>query len=378
MAASDEYYTCSMDPPVMDNISGNCPICHMDMIKAKRNQLKKGQIRLSTQQIKLANITWDTIQVKTISKEILLTGKIGVDQTMAEAISAKVKGRIEKLRVKNVGDFIHKGEILYELYSEDLNVAQQEYILALSKGKNTGSDISEFAKAAKNKMLLYGMQESQIKAIADSGRVLNTVPFFAHSDGFVSDLFIAEGSYVDAGTMLFHLSSLNTLWVEARVYLPYLPYLKVGTEGHFSIPAAGEKQYSGKVIFIDPQVQAPNRFVMARFQISNVSENIKPGMMATLILQTDKKEALTLPLDAVIQDSKGATVWVRTPDCLFESRMVSTGIQNSRRIEITGGLIPGDLVVGTGAYLLNSEYIFKNGANPMEGHRMQSMPGMNM
>jgi Cu(I)/Ag(I) efflux system membrane fusion protein len=384
MAGSGEYYTCSMDPQVHENVPGNCPICHMNMIKVKKNELKKGQIKLSTEQILLAGIQWDTLRENNISKEILLTGKVAVNQTLAEAVSSKVKGRIDSLNVKNVGDYIHKGERLYQIYSEDMNSAQQEYLLAIGKEKLTGGDknmLSQFKSAAKNKLLLFGMSEAQIVDLESKGKVMNRISIYAQTDGFVSDIFIAEGNYVESGTMLFHLSSLQSLWVEAEAYLSYLTYLKIGTDGVFSIPAAGEKTYNGKIIFIAPQVQSPERFVLARFEISNPTEKIKPGMMATITLQTGKKKALTLPLDAVIQDSKGATVWVRNPEGVFEIRMVKTGLQNSREIEVTEGLLEGDVVVTRGSYLLNSEYIFKNGANPMEGMDMkkkETMPGMNM
>jgi Cu(I)/Ag(I) efflux system membrane fusion protein len=53
--------------------------------------------------------------------------------------------------------------------------------------------------------------------------------------------------------------------------------------------------------------------------------------------------------------------------------MVETGVEDGERIEIKSGIKEGDIVVTSGAYLLNSEYIFKRGANPMEGHGMGNM-----
>ncbi len=366
MAGPGEYYTCSMDPQVVENKSGSCPICHMALIKVKKNSLQTGQIKLSKQQIKLANITFDTLRVQVLAKEITLTGKVTTDQNLSDAQSTRVAGRIEKLAVKNIGDHIDKGQLLYEIYSEDMNAAQQEYILALQKTASSEG----FADAAKNKLLLYGMSETQINQLKNSKKILQAVPIYSNADGFVSELSAAEGNYVSAGAALFRFASLNSLWVEAQVYLPYLPYLKTGTEARFSIPAASEKLFSGKVIFIDPQVQSPERFVLARFQITNPSQQIKPGMLANITLQTEKKKSLTLPIDAVILDSKGANVWKRINDGVFENKMVTVGMQNSRQIEITDGLEKGDIIVVTGAYLLNSEYIFKKGASPMEGMKM--------
>jgi len=372
MAGHDEYYTCSMDPQVIENKAGNCPICHMKLIKVKKNSLKPGQIKLSAQQIKLGNITFDTLRVQEIAKEIILTGKVAIDQNLSEAISARVQGRIENLAVKNIGDYIRKGQLLYEIYSEDLSAAQSEYILSLQKDISSGN----FNEAAKSKLKLYGMSEMQIKQLGISKQIFQTVPVFSATDGFVSEISVTEGGYVLAGTTLFRIASLNSLWVEAQAYLSYLPNLKIGTEAYVSIPAANEKSFSGKVIFIDPQVQSPARYVLIRFQITNPTQQIKPGMLASIVLQTEKKKSFALPVDAVTQDSNGANVWVRNSDGVFENKMVTTGMQNSQQIEITSGLQKGAVVVVTGAYLLNSEYVFKKGANPMEGHK--EMPGMKM
>ncbi len=366
MAGEDEYYTCSMDPQVIENKEGICPICHMELIMVKKNNLKSGQIQLSKQQIKLANISYDTLREHILAKEITLTGRVTVDQNLADAISARVNGRIEKLLVKNLGDYINQGQLLYEIYSEDLNNAQQEYIISLQ----SNSPLIGLGTASKNKLLIYGMSESQINKIKISKEVMQTVPVFATTGGYVSEISIVEGNYVSVGNTLFRLASLNSLWVEAQLYLPYLQYIEQGTEANFSIEAASEKLFTGKVIFIDPQVQSPERYVLARFKITNPSQQIKPGMLANISLQTEKKTALALPIDAIIQDSKGANVWVRNSNGIFENKMVNLGMQNSQMVEIVSGIKEGEVIVITGAYLLNSEYVFKRGANPMEGMKM--------
>lgn len=372
VAGSDEYYTCSMDPQVMENKSGNCPICHMKLIKVMKNNLKTGQIRLSAQQIKLANITYDTVAIHEFAKEITLTGKVTVDPTLSDAISARVQGRIEKLEVKNNGEFIPKGHLLYEIVSEELNSLQAEYLLTFQ----SPTPLDGFREAAKRKMLLYGMSEVQINQLKQTKKVFESIPVYSPIEGIATEVSVTEGSYVTAGATLFRFTSLQSLWVDAQVYLPYVQYIKIGMEANFSIPAAREKLFSGTVIFTAPEVQSPQRFLLARFRITNPSEQIKPGMLTNISIETEKKKAITVPVEAIIQDSKGANVWVRNNDGVFENRMVTVGMQNSRQIEITDGLDEGDIVVVTGAYLLNSEYVFKKGANPMEGHK--GMPGMKM
>jgi membrane fusion protein, copper/silver efflux system len=93
--------------------------------------------------------------------------------------------------------------------------------------------------------------------------------------------------------------------------------------------------------------------------------------MPVYIIATNRQHhGIDLPADAVLTDSKGTTVWIQTKPGSYTVRMVQTGISSDNRIEITSGLHPGDIVVTSGAYLINSEYVFENGANPMEGMNM--------
>jgi Cu(I)/Ag(I) efflux system membrane fusion protein len=96
-------------------------------------------------------------------------------------------------------------------------------------------------------------------------------------------------------------------------------------------------------------------------------------MPANVFLKGTQRKAISLPIDAVIRDGNGATAWIKTGKNTFKSKMVQLGLEVGDRIEITGGLNAGDVVVTTGTYLINSEYIFKMGTNPMSGHDMKKM-----
>lgn len=370
--SSDEYYTCSMDPQVIESKPGNCPICHMKLIKVKKNTLKAGQIKLSAQQIALANINWDTLRQNKISKEITVTGKIAVDQNYTSALSMKVSGRLEKLFVKNVGDKISKGELLYEVYSEEFNRTQQEFIISLSR---TGFS-KEINDAAENKLKLYGMSDSQINNLRVSMKVMEYVKVFSPIEGFIMATLASEGEYLSEGSSVFQVALLNSFWVEAELYLPNLENVKIGTKAELYFPGIEGGEVISQIDFIEPQVRDQDRYVIARFKINSQSNHLRPGMIVNISLKTQSVNALTLPMDAIIQDSKGANVWIHTSNGIFENKMITLGIQNRNQVEIIDGLNEGDVVVTSGAYLLNSEYIFKRGANPMEAH--QGMPGMKM
>ena len=91
-------------------------------------------------------------------------------------------------------------------------------------------------------------------------------------------------------------------------------------------------------------------------------------MPAIVKIRTTQRNALNLSTDAVIRERNGATVWLKTGEHSFRSQMVHTGIESEGLVEILHGLKEGDVVVVNGAYLLNSEFVFKRGTDVMAGH----------
>jgi Cu(I)/Ag(I) efflux system membrane fusion protein len=372
----DVYYTCSMHPQIMQDRPGKCPICGMDLIPVEK---KKGTnddaIMLSDQQIQLGNIHVDTIGKGIIGDETLLTATLNIDETKTETVSARISGRIEKLYFKNQGDFISKGAKLYDLYSEQLNNAKQEYILALEKQETLDNSIIDFKQliqSAKNKLLLWGMSESQINELARTKKAPILTPFFSTASGYITTLESHEGDYVPEGGTIVRLANLSSLWAEAQVYTSQLSEIDRNGIATVQLPDLG-KEVTGRIQFVNPEINPDTRINLIRVSIPNPGNQLKPGMPAYVVLKNQQRNSLTLPIDAVIRNEKMNMVWIEIEKNTFKTIMVETGVESADRIEIKSGLKEGDVVVTTGAYLLNSEYIFRKGANPMGGHDMGNM-----
>ncbi|MBK9488836.1 MAG: efflux RND transporter periplasmic adaptor subunit [Haliscomenobacter sp.] len=376
--ATDIYYTCSMDPQVVAHKPGKCPICKMDLTPVKKKTGKNNdEIELSEQQIQLGNIRTDTIHNGTINDQLLLTATLNFDQTKTSSVSSRVSGRIEKLYFKNIGDFIKKGDPLYDLYSEELNNAKQEYSLVLEQRKEFASetvmDFEQLLQSAKNKLLLWGLSEVQIQQLSKQKKTTPTSTFYSTTSGYLTSLEIQEGNYVMEGNTIIKLADLSTLWAEAQMYTAQFSALNLNSIASVQIPNANGKEIQGKIEFLNPEINPDTRINLIRVSIPNPGNHLKPGMLAYVSLKSPGRNTLALPIDAVIRDGKGATVWIQKANRIFTSVMVQTGLESEDRIEITSGLKSGDIVVISGAYLLQSEYIFKKGANPMAEHDMSKM-----
>jgi Cu(I)/Ag(I) efflux system membrane fusion protein len=343
----------------------------------KSNGENKDEILLSEQQIELGNIHTDTIRNGSIEDQVVLTATLNFDQVKASSVSSRVMGRIERLYFKNLGDYVKKGAALYGLYSEELNSAKQEYLLTLEQKRTfateTAIDYEQLLRSAKNKLLLWGMSETQIQELADTKKTTPVTTFYSISGGYITQLDIREGDYVMEGGNIVKLADLSTLWAEAQVYTSQLAKLNNSSVATVQIPGFEGKEIKGRIEFVNPEINPDTRINLVRISIPNPGNQLKPGMPAYVLLKSPQRKTLMLPIDAVIRDGRGATVWIRTGTHSFKNKMVTVGLEGDDRIEIKSGLDPGDVVVITGAYLLQSEYIFKKGANPMSGHDMSNM-----
>ncbi len=334
---------------------------------------KAGEVQLNDQQIQLGNISFDTISNSRLGDEIVLTATLNFNQQKTTTISSRVMGRIERLYFKNTGDYVSKGQKLFDIYSEDLNSASQEYRIAIERKKvldNSIIDFDQLVQSSKNKLKLWGLSEEQINQLAKTKKPSPLTTFYSNANGYITTLDAKEGEYVMEGGAVVHLADLSSLWVEAQVYSSQLSGIDKSDIALVQIPDMPGKELSGKIEFVNPEINAETRINLVRITIKNPGNQLKPGMPTYVRIKSRQRNPLTLPIDAVLRNAKGATVWIKTGNHTFSSKMVEVGAESNDRIEIKSGLQQNDVVVITGAYLLNSEFIFKKGTNPMQGMKM--------
>ena len=374
----DVYYTCSMHPQVMEPKPGNCPICGMELITVQKSKgPKEGEIILSDQQIQLGNIQTDTIKNGAIGDKIVLTATLNFDQMKSFSVSSRITGRIEKLYYKNIGEWVSKGSPLIELYSEELNNAKQEYLLAIERQKvldNSQIDFKQLIESAKNKLLLWGMTEAQLNELAKTKQASLNTRVYSTAAGFITELNVKEGDYLMEGSSLIRLADLSNLWAEAQVYTSQLSTISRFAIATVQLPDMPEKQIKGKIEFVNPEINPSTRINLIRVSVPNPGNQLKPGMSAYVTIENPKSNSLVLPIDAVIRNGNMTIVWVQTGINTFKSKMVVTGLESDNQVQITTGLKEGDVVVIRGSYLIQSENIFRNGnSSGMAGHNMSNM-----
>ena len=365
------YYTCSMDPQVHETRPGKCPICKMELTKVRSlSGSATDELLLSDQQIKLGNIRVDTIRNGSVQSETFIPATINFNQAENEVISSPMMGRIDRLYFRIPGEHVQKGAKVFDLYSEELNNAKQEYLLLLQKKTELGTaviDYNQLIAAAKTKLLLWGMTDGQVRDLERSGKSGSLTAFFAKRSGVIREIKVNEGDYVMEGGAVLNLSNTQQVWVEAQVYLSELNRFSKGSRFGITVPGI-EQPFSATVEFINPEVNASSRVNLVRMSIANPGNLLKPGMPAYIRMGSKADGRLVLPSAAVIRDGNMNSVWVKSGDHRFKSRMVELGEESGDQVQILRGLQEGEEVVISGAWLLNSEFTLRNGTNVMAGH----------
>ncbi|MBE0391708.1 efflux RND transporter periplasmic adaptor subunit [Flavobacterium sp. PL002] len=367
------YYTCSMDPQIKEDKPGKCPICHMELTPMKKDNGAYNSISLSDQQIKLGNISTALIGTSQQSQQGNYTGVLTVNPEAIKSISARAVGRIEKLYFKTEGDFIQKGQAVYQLYSEPIAIAKQDYVSAYSQlamPGDFGKNAKTMVAAAKQKLLFYGLSNTQIEAVKKSKEVSPYTTFYSSYSGTISEITATEGSYVMEGAPIIKVANLSTLWLETQVNVNYAKSLRLGQTATISFVDFPSKSVQATISFINPEINPDTRLLLIQLEVANPGLLLKPGMQANVQVTQSNQKGIFVPIDAVVRDEKVTFIWVEKSHGVFENLKVTTGLESNGMIEITSTIDTNKKIVITGVYAVNSEYEFRKGKDPMAGMKM--------
>jgi len=343
----------------------------MDLVKVTKSAGSGNTLMLTDTQMKLANITTQVAGRRPVGETVISNGTLTIDEEKTEVVSSRGAGRIERLFVKETGREVRKGDPLYVLYSETLLTLQQEYLLAKEQYASLGqteSRYKSFLEAAERKLLLYGLTGKQIERLTEGTALQPRITFVSPVSGIVTEINASEGVYVQEGGPMYRIEDISSLWVEAELYPNETSLVKTGDRIIVRTTGVEFSPIEARVTFLSPQYRANSQITVMRAQIDNPDRRLKPGQHVQVVFTHSSREAVAIPVDAVIRDEKGTHVYVQSGLNTFQPRMVKTGLEGTDFVEITDGLHEGDTVAITGAYLLYSEFILKKGTDPMTGH----------
>ncbi|MBV7436762.1 efflux RND transporter periplasmic adaptor subunit [Aeromonas sp. sif2416] len=345
------YWVNPMDPrdrrdaPAKDNMG-------MDFIPVYEEQKSgsPGTVTISPEIQQNLGVRLAKVERLPLHQQIETVGYVGYDEERLEAINARMAGWIRTLAIKNEGQRIAKGSFIYDLYAPDLVNAQHEYLLAL----NTANPL--LLRAAEGKLKSLRVPADQIATLKRTRQVSETVRIYAPSSGYVSELKVREGQYVEPAAALFNISTLQQVWVSAEVFERQAGQLKVGDPVTMTLDYAPGRRWQGKVDYLYPTLDAATRTLKVRLRFDNPDEFLKPNMFAKVSIRSGKGEPqMVVPSEAVIRTGSQNRLVLALGDGGFKSVAVTLGAQFGDRVAILDGVEPGDNIVSSAQFLLDSE-----------------------
>jgi Cu(I)/Ag(I) efflux system membrane fusion protein len=377
--ASNQMWTCSMHPQIMQPEPGDCPICGMDLIPAESGAdgLNANEIKMTDNAMALANIQTSLVGKGQMGNNSLkLSGKIKANEESNAVQVTYFGGRIEKLYVNSTGERVGAGQRLATIYSPELVAAQQELLTASSLKESQ----PELYKAVRNKLKLWKLSEKQINAIETAGKVQENFPVFATVSGTVTMKMVEEGDYLKQGQPLYKIANLNTVWAEFDAYENQIASLKEGQTIKVTTNAYRNEVFDAKVSFIDPLLNSATRTVVVRAVLQNKKDLFKPGMFVEGIIegtQTSTENTVSVPSTAVMWTGERSVVYVKTNpnEAIFEMREVLLGNANGDSYTILEGLKNGDEVVTNGTFTVDAAAQLQGKKSMMNASGGKTMTG---
>jgi Cu(I)/Ag(I) efflux system membrane fusion protein/cobalt-zinc-cadmium efflux system membrane fusion protein len=365
-------YQCPMHPEVIEDHPTDCPICGMDLVEVKQageedTSPEEGVIRIDPVQVQNTGVVSAPAIRTDIARQSRTVGILDFNADEITWINVKFEGWIEKVHVNYVGQAVKQGQPLFEIYGPALVTTQEEYLRALDyraslRGNGrpeTQRQAESLVSAALERLAYWDISDEQIENLEATKKVQRRVTVAAPVDGVIAEVMseALEGMFVKPGMDLYKIADLSSVWVHADIYELDIPWIRDGQPAEVSFRNSPDQRYSGKVLFLYPEVSRDTRTLKICVEVPNPQQRLRPGMYADVVVHGPKvRDAVAIPQSAVIHSGERNIVFVRLDEGRFDPREVTLGVKGDKgMIQVVDGVAAGEEVVTQGQFMLDSE-----------------------
>ena len=320
-------------------------------------------------------------QVSPFVEELRASGRIDFNELYLSRIGANVTGRVSEI-LAVPGQIVKQGDVLAKITSTELTQSQLAYlksksasqladqaanrakilykedVIALAELQRREAEASsakaEF-RAANDQLRVQGMDQASIDRLAKSGVIESINNVIATIPGEIVERKINKGQVVQPADALFTVADLSTLWAISEVPESNSYLIRKGQKVSVIIPALRNQDIEGVVAHVDSIVNPQTRTVVVRMELANKEGQIKPGMLATMLIESQPVDKLVVPLGAIVREDNHDHVFVRLDDDTYRMVAVKLGPEGKGYRPVISGLKEGQEIATEGAYHLNTE-----------------------
>ncbi len=325
----------------------------MDYIPVYEGEdITSGTVTVSPDKVQKLGVRIDAVTRRTITRPVRAVGTVQVDERRQFVVAPKFEAWIETLLVDTTGAAVRKGQPLMEVYSPELVLAQQEYLVARRAGGGDG-----LAEASLQRLRNLDVPEEEIERLRKTGKASRTLTYRAAAGGIVLEKGAIKGMRFMPGETLYRIADLSNVWLIADVFEQDLGFVKPGQKVDVTVNSLPGQVFTGKVSFVYPTLTAESRTGKVRIELPNADGLLKPNLYATVQLNADlgTMAELVVPESALLDTGRRQAVLVEVGEGRYEPREVKAGTRADGFVQINAGLEEGERVVVRANFLIDSE-----------------------
>jgi Cu(I)/Ag(I) efflux system membrane fusion protein len=375
------YYVDTMHPSYRSDKPGIAPDCGMPLVPVYAEDGGNAQVSSPVAQLRTAAVSIDAatqrlmglrvapVEKNVATRTVRVIGRVVPEDTRVYRVNSGLDGFIRETYNDSVGTLVKKDQKLASYYSPDFLAIASGFLAASERvpgavgndGNRTMPFPGTLSKQGVSSMQGYtdrlrnlGMSDVQIKRMADSRQLPESIDIVAPADGFIFARNISPGQHFEHSMEFYRIADLSRMWVVAEIYEHDAPSLRPGGMAQINLKGEG-RQLTARIADSLPQSEAGSGIVKLRLEVDNPKFILKPDMVVDVELPIRLAPAVSVPVDALIDSGAHARVYVESGEGIFESREVETGWHFGDRVEIRRGVLPGERVVVEATFLVDSE-----------------------
>lgn len=342
-----------------------------------------GGVKLSERQIAAGNFAIREVTAGTLTKRIAVPGTIVPSGERIAKVSVRLLGTVAEVR-KRLGDTVNEGDVLAIIESREVADAKSQYLAArvafdlqetlfnrskslfeskvssendFLRAKTAFEDIRIKYDVARQKLFALGLTNDQIVALPQQPvESLRLQELRAPMSGRIAERRVDLGSLVGREgqeSELFVIVDSRVVWAELALPVNDLAMVREGLR--ISIESANAEPLLATIMFVSPLLDRETRLARVVASVDNPTLSLRPGMFITAQIPSQQAQAdFVVPKSAVQTIDGQSTVFVRTPDGFMPHRIV-TGREDSKSVEVTSGLLPGDRIATANTFVLKAD-----------------------